>query len=157
MSRVRIVASSVIVLIAITIVAIPLGSSITNQSRLAQINATYSAAASLASAIDRFYVPTADQSGWRIVTDDEYNTFVRALKDAGAFLDMSPSCRIQSCTFCDWWGNPFGIAIKVEANGHVDSIVWSKGYDGIWGTDDDVVVPTSMKDKAHELSRAWKK
>jgi hypothetical protein len=157
MNRVRIVAIVVIAAVLTLVVALPLGSFIATQICRSRVEATHSAAASLVAAINRLYVPTEEQNGWRIVADDEYNTFVQTLKDAGASLDMSPSCRIQTCTFCDSWGNPFGIAVEVNASGHVDSIVWSKGCDGVWGTDDDVVVPTSMKDKAYELSRAWKK
>lgn len=79
---------------------------------------------------------------WRFVNDDQYDKIVIELAKWHN-LD-APKNWDSSGPFLDIWGNRFEIGYrKLPSNGY-DFIIVSKGPDGIYGTNDDVVSPSGI-------------
>ena len=80
---------------------------------------------------------TSEAEGWQFVTDEEYNQIIIELAksyDLDFWTVWNPSQ-----TLVDPWGNRFEIAYQKSGDRFYNGIVISKGPDGIYDTDDDIV------------------
>lgn len=77
---------------------------------------------------------SAADEQWRSITVTEYDKTIRELDDKSYNLDAGPSRPLL-----DLWGNRLVIVYRKLPNSFYDSLVVSRGPDGIYGTRDDVV------------------
>ena len=85
-------------------------------------------------------ITTAMGNKWRFLNRQEYDMLARTMSKSRS-LDRGKRSHEPERILLDHWGNHILIAGRTSDKGTVEFLVWSKGPDGDFGTEDDIASP----------------
>lgn len=86
-------------------------------------------------------ITTGFSKQWRLLNESEYAKLISTLRERGRSIDLGGMHPDPNNVLLDHWGRRIVIAGRKAENGKPEFILWSKGPDGVLGSENDLSCP----------------